>query len=119
MGKRRKVKARELRPVNTKVLTYDHGHFASLSCSKNVTWTNDIKQMFTSVDVEHMKGASQQIQLDNYQSVKIWAVSIYTAVKNKTMPPPGTKGPDGNPEQPWQDDKINTFGCWIQQGCPR
>jgi hypothetical protein len=27
------------------------------------------------------------------------------------MPPPGSG------EQPWTHDKVNAFGCWIQQGC--
>ena len=29
------------------------------------------------------------------------------------MPPPGSG------EQPWSPAWINTFGCWIQQGCPQ
>jgi hypothetical protein len=35
------------------------------------------------------------------------------------MPRPGTIGPDGKPEKPWSADKVATFGCWIQQGCPQ
>jgi hypothetical protein len=118
MAKRRKVKARKPKPISGGALTYNHAHFASLSCPTNVTWTNDISRMFTSVDVDHMNKAPQHIQLDNYQSVKIWAVSIYTAVKNKSMPLPGTIGPDGKLEQPWPANKVNTFGVWFQQGCP-
>jgi hypothetical protein len=94
-----------------------HEFFAAQDCPDNVTWTNDIKGMFTSVDIAHMI-AAKNIHLDNYQSVKIWARSIYDAVKGGFMPPPGTIGPDGNPEQPWSQDKVNTFGCWIKQGCP-
>jgi hypothetical protein len=95
-----------------------HAHFASLNCPNKVTWTNDIKNMFTSVDIMHMIGAPQHIHLDSYQSVRMWAPSIYDAVKNGTMPRPGTIGPDGKPEQPWSEGKVNTFGCWIKQGCP-
>jgi hypothetical protein len=72
--------------------------------------------MFTSVDVAHMITA-KNIHLDSYQSVKIWAVPIYTAVKSGSMPLPGTIGPDGKLEQPWPPEWVNTFGCWIQQGC--
>ena len=101
---------------------YNHAFFAGLTCPNKVTWTNDISKMFTSVDIQHMMNAPQHIHLDSYQSVKIWATTIYTAVAPPphlhSMPPPGTIGPDGKPEQPWTQDKVDTFGCWIQQGCP-
>jgi hypothetical protein len=99
-------------------MAHDRAHFAALSCPTQVTWTNDIQQMFTSVDIEHMV-AAKNIHLDQYASVKIWAVSIYSAVKSGAMPPPNTIGPDGKPEPQWSADKVNTFGCWIQQGCPQ
>ena len=57
------------------------------------------------------------IDLSSYQDVMVNAVSIYSQVSSGGMPPPGTIGPDGQPEQPWSQDKVNTFGCWIQQGC--
>ena len=53
-----------------------------------VTWTNDIKKMFTDLDIDHMK--SKGIDLSDYQSVKINAVSIYTRVAQGSMPPPGS-----------------------------
>ena len=93
----------------------DHKFFAAMSCPKSVTWTNDIQQMFTSV-TSHMK--LKGIDLSSYQAVMVNAVPIYTQVSNGWMPPPGTIGPDGKPEQPWSPDKVNTFGCWIQQGTP-
>jgi uncharacterized membrane protein len=99
-------------------MAHDNAHFASLICPKNVTWANDIKQMFTAVDTDHMMKTPKHIHLDSYQSVKMWAASIYDEVKSHRMPKPGTVGPDGKLEQPWSDDKVNTFGCWIQQGCP-
>jgi|HubBroStandDraft_6_1064221.scaffolds.fasta_scaffold536214_1 hypothetical protein len=97
---------------------HDRAHFSALTCPTNVTWTNDIQQMFTSVDVAHMI-AAKNIHLDDYNSVKIWAVAIYSAVQSGAMPPPNTIGPDGKPEPQWSADKVNTFGCWIQQGCPQ
>ena len=100
-------------------MAHDHAHFAAMNCPTQVTWTNDISQMFTSVDVAHMIATPQHIHLDSYQSVKVWAVSIYSAVQSGAMPRPGTIGPDGKPEQPWSADKVATFGCWIQQGCPQ
>jgi hypothetical protein len=99
--------------------THDHAFFSALNCPTQVTWTNDISKMFTSVDIQHMIHAPQHIHLDSYQSVKVWAVSIYNAVKDGSMPRPGTIGPDGKPELPWPQDKVDTFGCWIQQGCPQ
>jgi len=108
-------------PTHTPAHAHTHEFFTKLNCPNPVTWTNDIKQMFTSVDVAHMITA-KNIHLDSYQSVKIWATTIYTAVAPPphlhSMPPPGTIGPDGKPEQPWTQDKVDTFGCWIQQGCP-
>jgi hypothetical protein len=94
-----------------------HRDLDAMDCPKPVTWTDDIKKMFTSVDIEHMMH-HQNIHLDSYTSVKIWAPKIYSYVKNGIMPPPGTIGPDGKPELPWDDAKVSTFGCWIKQGCP-
>lgn len=105
-------------PASNPASPQTHEFFAQLNCPNPVTWTNDIKNMFTSVDVTHMISAPQHIHLDSYQSVKLWAVSIHTAVSNGTMPRPGTIGPDGNLEPRWPQDKVDTFACWIQQGCP-
>jgi hypothetical protein len=89
---------------------YDHDHFAALNCPTQVTWTKDIKKMFTPLDIEHMAGLN--VDLSSYRSVKIWASKIYERVQDGSMPPPGSG------EQPWTTDMINTFGCWIQQGKP-
>jgi hypothetical protein len=92
--------------------THNHAFFAGLTCPTRVTWSNDIKQMFTAMDVEHMKRVTGSLDLSSYSSVKIYAVSIYRAVLSGHMPPPGSG------EGPWQQSQVNTFGCWIQQGCP-
>jgi hypothetical protein len=92
-------------------MTHDHKFFSQLNCPTSVTWTNDIKKMFTPVDIQHMK--TKGIDLSSYQDVKINAVQIYSRVKSGSMPPPGSG------EQPWSDEWVNTFGCWIQQGCPQ
>jgi hypothetical protein len=90
---------------------HNHAFFAALSCPTKVTWTNDIMKLFTTTDISHMK--TKGIDLSSYQSVKINAVPIYTQVSSGSMPPPGSG------EQPWPSDWVNTFGCWIQQGCPQ
>ena len=93
--------------------THDHAFFASLSCPTQVTWTNDIQQMFTPTDVDHMKQVTGgALDLSSYQSVKIWASKIYSEVAGGAMPPAGSG------ENPWSADMVNTFGCWIQQGTP-
>ena len=53
------------------------------------------------------------LDLSNYMSVKIHASAIYDRVASGDMPPPGSG------EQPWSSAWVNTFGCWIKQGCPQ
>lgn len=91
-------------------MAHDHKFFAALDCSGSVTWNSNIKQMFTALDIQHMK--TKGIDLSNYQSVMINAVTIYNQVQSGGMPPPGSG------EQPWSAAWVATFGCWIQQGCP-
>jgi hypothetical protein len=94
--------------------THNHAFFAGLNCPNPVTWSGNIQKMFTPTDVSHMKGVTNgQLDLSNYNSVKIWAHKIYSEVASSHMPPPGSG------EQPWSQDWVNTFGCWIQQGCPQ
>ena len=93
--------------------THNHAFFAGLACPTSVTWSNDIQQMFTATDVAHMKQVTNnQLDLSSYSSVKIWAHKIYSEVASGNMPPPGSG------EGPWPQTQVNTFGCWIQQGCP-
>lgn len=95
-------------------MTHDHAFFAALTCPTSVTWTKDIQPLFTATDVAHMKQVTGgALDLSNYESVKIWASKIYSYVASGAMPPPGSG------EQPWSPQKVNTFGCWIQQGCPQ
>jgi hypothetical protein len=68
--------------------------------------------MFTPLDIAHMKQA-KNIDLSSYDSVKIWAAKIYNEVASHDMPPPQSG------EASWTQDMVNTFGCWIKQGCPR
>ncbi len=88
-----------------------HSFFASLNCPQQVTWTNDIKKMFTALDIAHMK--PKGIDLSSYDSVKINAVPIYDQVSQGSMPPPGSG------ETPWSPAWVNTFACWIKQNCPQ
>ena len=92
-------------------MAHDRAHFASLKGPSNVTWTNNIKQMFTKTDIDHMK--TKGIDLSDYTSVMINAVAIYSRVSTGNMPPPGSG------ENAWSADWVNTFGLWIQQGTPK
>jgi hypothetical protein len=90
--------------------------------AKEVTWTKDIKKMFTSVDIAHMKGKDGfnppiKISLDKYDDVMQNWGAIYAEVKSGYMPPqnPPTIGPDGKPEKRWSKDKVNTFYLWGTQ----
>jgi len=90
---------------------HDREHFESLQCpSPPPTWENDIKGLFTTQDVEHMK--TKGIDLSSYDSVSINATTIYSRVKSGSMPPPGSG------EARWTTEMVNTFGCWIQAGKP-
>jgi hypothetical protein len=94
--------------------THNHAFFAGLACPTQVTWSKDIKQMFTARDVDHMKRVTGgQLDLGSYSSVKVYAYSIYRAVVSGHMPPPGSG------EGPWPQSDVDTFGCWIKQGCPQ
>jgi hypothetical protein len=99
---------------NRKHQLHDFSFFEAQSCPNSVTWTNDIQQMFTETDIQHMSMVPQPIHLDSYTSVKLYATQIYSAVSTGYMPRP--------PEQPWtttHPDWITTFACWIKQGCPK
>ena len=89
----------------------DRTTLAQLSCPDSVTWA-DVQGFFTSTDIAHMKAVTNgALDLSSYQSVKIWAAKIYSEVSSGAMPPPGSG------ENQWTQTMVNTFGCWIQQGC--
>jgi hypothetical protein len=92
----------------------DRDALAQMNCPDAVTWTADIQKLFTAVDVAHMKSVTQgALDLSSYQSVKIWAVKIYSLVSTGAMPPAGSG------ENAWTPAMVTAFGCWIQQGCPQ
>jgi len=93
---------------------HNHQFFAALSCPTQVSWSKNIQAMFTPTDVDHMKQVTGgALDLSSYASVKMWAAKIYSEVAGGAMPPAGSG------ENPWTPDMVNTFGCWIQQGCPQ
>jgi hypothetical protein len=89
-----------------------HAFFAALNCPTRITWTGQIKNRFTPLDIDHMNRVHPPIDLSDYASVKIWAHVIYNRVSSGSMPPPNSG------EQRWPQQWVDDFGCWIQQGCP-
>lgn len=73
----------------------------------NPTWYADIRNMFTTTDIEHMR--SQGLDLSLYEVVSGNASIIYGQVASKSMPP----------NNPWSDAWIATFLTWMSTGCPK
>ena len=78
----------------------------------NPTWYADIRDMFTAMDIAHMKSVG--VDLTSYDDVKSSAGSIYSQVSSLLMPPPPPNG-DG----PWSADQIATFLNWISNNYPK
>lgn len=75
-----------------------------------LTFANDIRPMFTDMDVAHMKPAG--IDLSDAASVKLHADAIYRTVSTGSMPP------QSSGEARWTAQMCETFKQWQQQGCP-
>ena len=73
------------------------------------TWQSKIKNLFTSLDIEHMKQITgNALKLDDYESTKTWAGQIWRQVSQGFMPPGG----------PWPKEKRDTFEAWKNGGMP-
>lgn len=68
------------------------------------TWYGNIRQMFTSIDVNHM--SKQGLDLTSYEQVRATAGAIYGQVSLGNMPP----------GQPWSPDMVQTFFNWMANG---
>ena len=68
-----------------------------------VGFAQDIRPLFTDVDVDHMKA---MFDLSNYDDVKDNASDILSSVKAGRMPPGGR----------WSPDKVQKFQDWINGG---
>jgi hypothetical protein len=91
-----------------------------------VTWTNDIKDMFTPTDILHMQGKGYD--LSSYAFVKNpnVAAKILAAVTppDPSQPASPTNAPSMPPQSTsdtpwWTQEMINTFTMWMQQGYPQ
>lgn len=81
------------------------------------TWEDHIQPMFTEIDIDHMKLATEHwgnpMHLDDYESVKLHNVRIYSSVRNNPprMPPP--------PHEAWSEHQRALFHKWVLIGCPK
>jgi hypothetical protein len=75
-----------------------------------LSFSKDIRPMFTEMDVEHMKQGG--LDLSDYDSVKKAADAIYETVSTGSMPPPSSG------ESRWTPEMSARFKAWQNQGCP-
>lgn len=75
-----------------------------------ISFAEDIRPMFTDMDVAHMKGLG--IDLSSYAAVTEYAEAIYRTVSNGTMPPPGSG------EAQWTPEMCARFKEWQRANCP-
>jgi hypothetical protein len=78
------------------------------------SFKDDIRPLFTTIDVEHMNGI---IDLTSYDDVKAKAAVILGRLtsndQRRVMPPPKNRSGDG----PWTPEKIALFRSWMGGGC--
>lgn len=75
------------------------------------TWTNGISQLFSPMDVDHMKSQPRfPVNLGDYETVKNNADVILGSVSSKSMPL--------LPEGPWTETRINLFKQWKDSNFP-
>lgn len=74
-----------------------------------LSFSRDIRPMFTDMDVDHMKKA---MDLSNRDSVFQHADAIYESVSTGRMPPPSS----GEPR--WTTEMCDRFKAWKDQGGP-
>jgi rubrerythrin len=73
------------------------------------TWSNGISQLFSPMDVAHMKNQPRfPVDLGDYETVKTNADAILESVSSRSMPI--------LPEGPWTTARINLFQQWKENG---
>ena len=75
---------------------------------QRLDFENDIRPMFTDLDVAHMKPLG--IDLSASASVAKHAAAIYETVSEGSMPPRGS----GEPR--WTSEMCDRFKRWMEQG---
>ncbi|HEX3179939.1 MAG TPA: hypothetical protein VHR44_01560 [Beijerinckiaceae bacterium] len=76
--------------------------------NQEVSFANDIRPLFTQIDINHM---AFFCDLSSYDDVKTNAQEILQRLQGQggnVMPPP---------RGPWSADKIALFQTWVDGGC--
>jgi len=87
--------------------TKDEGTIpCDLPCTPGLGYQKDIFPLFNEHEIDCMN--RQGLNLADYGQVKTAATEILGVVKSGVMPKGGPR---------WSAEMVNTFCCWIQQGC--
>lgn len=103
----------KLRATLTEVSTALKNIAHTISLKPNgETWANGISQLFSPMDVNHMKSQPRfPVNLGDYDEVKNNADAILASVSSKSMPL--------LPEGPWTEARINLFKKWKDNSFPQ
>jgi hypothetical protein len=88
-------------------------HFVLEAVVKNVStvsFARDIRPLFRSVDIEHMKPMDILLDDYNYMSDPTNAQGVYDSLTGKTEPRMPPNGPY------WAKDKLELFENWMKGG---
>jgi hypothetical protein len=75
-----------------------------------VSFSRDIRPLFTAMDIEHMRQAGVALDDITYMSDPNHAERVHQKLSSKQMPPPYSG------ESAWPDAKIQLFRDWIDGG---
>jgi hypothetical protein len=76
-----------------------------------VSFASDIRPLFRSVDVDHMKGMGVLLDDYKYMSNATNAQRVYDSLTGKTEPRMPPNGPY------WTKDTLDLFEKWMKGGC--
>lgn len=75
-----------------------------------VSFENDVKPLFTAMDVDHMSEFGVALDDYSWMSQPDNAANVYQHVSSGSMPPPDSG------EQPWPPDRVALFKAWMTGG---
>jgi len=77
-----------------------------------VSFAQDIRQLFTDMDIAHMKVAGVLLDDFEYMRDPAHAQKVLDTVSTGAMPPRSSGEP------PWPPDRVQLFRDWINAGRP-
>jgi hypothetical protein len=75
--------------------------------TNDVSFSGDIRPLFTAVDIDHMRQGGVALDDFAYMSEPSHAERVYQKLSSREMPPPGSG------ESPWPDANIQLFRDWM------